>query len=68
MYWKVEKDLTQEEEIRGLEKNNLISRNVGMRLKPIASRPPKLYGLPKSHIPLQPIVSCIGSLSDWKRH
>ena len=34
-----------------------------MGLKPTASRPPKLYGLPKihkPHVPLHPIISCIG--------
>ena len=34
------------------------------KLKPAASRPPKLYGTPKIHkpdVPLRPIVSCIGS-------
>ena len=51
-------------EIREMERRELISKDIGKRLKPVASKPPKLYGLPKIHkpqVPLRPIVSCIGS-------
>ena len=51
-------------EVRDLEKKELIPRDFGAKLKPTASKPPKLYGLPKihkPHVPLRPIVSCIGS-------
>ena len=37
---------------------------MAMRLKPSASKPPKLYGLPKIHkpqVPVRLIVSCINS-------
>ena len=51
-------------EVRELERKELITKNLGMRLQPSASIPPKLYGLPKIHkadVPMQPTVSCIGS-------
>ena len=51
-------------EVRELEKKELIPRNLGTRIKPSASKSPKLYGLPKIHktnMPMRPIVSCIGS-------
>ena len=70
VYKKIKKDPTLATErkvlrkIRELEKQNLIPRAVGMKLKPTSSTPPKIYGLPKLHtpdIPLRPIVSCITS-------
>ena len=51
-------------EVRQLERESLIPSDLGRRLKPNASRPPKLYGFPKIHkpdVPLRPIVSSIGS-------
>ena len=51
-------------EVRQLESQKLLRSDLGRRLKPNASRPPKLYGLPKNHkldVPLRPIVSNIGS-------
>ena len=51
-------------EVRELEKEELIPKKLGTQLKPSASVPPKLYGLPKIHKPeisLRPIVSSIGS-------
>ena len=68
MYQKVENDPTPAiqrkvvQVIMELEKKDLISRNLAVRLKPSASKPPKLYGLPKIHkneVPLHPVVSCI---------
>ena len=70
IYRKVKRDPTAAterkvlEEVRRLEKKKLIPQALAMKLKPTASRPPKLYGLPKVHkptIPLRPIVSCIGA-------
>ena len=52
--------------IRELEKKDLIPRSLTTRLKPLVSKTPKLYGLPKIHkneVPLCPIVSCIDSLT-----
>ena len=54
IYKKVKKDPTPATErkvlgvIRELEKKDLIPRNLAARLKPSASKPPKLYGLPKT--------------------
>ena len=34
------------------------------RIRPVGSKPPRLYGLPKIHkanVPLRPIVACINS-------
>ena len=59
------------QEIRELEKKDLIPRNMAMRLKPSASKPPKLYGFPKIHkpqVPLHLIVSCINSPLIDKHH
>ena len=70
IYKKLKKDPTSAierrvlQEIRDLEKKELIPRNMAMRLKPSTSKPPKLHGLPKIHkvqVPLRPIVSCINS-------
>ena len=55
VYQKVKKDPTPATErkmlqvIRELEKKDLIPINLALRLKPSASKPPKLYGLPKIH-------------------
>ena len=51
-------------EVRQHELEELISTDLRRRLKPNASKPPKLYGPPKIHKPdvlLRPIVSSIGS-------
>lgn len=66
VYEKVKRDPTAAtekkvlKEVRELEKKELIPKNLGTRLKPSASVPPKLYGQPKIHkaeVPLHPIVS-----------
>ena len=70
MYRKILKDPTSAterkitKELKDLEQKKLILKNQMNRSKPTASRPPKLYGLPKIHkpeVPLRPSVSCIGS-------
>ena len=51
-------------ELKKLSDESSIEPGLRDRLRPIASRPPKFYGLPKIHkpdIPLHPIVSCIRS-------
>ena len=70
VYEKVKKDPTQTtekrvlKEIQEMERRKLIPKDLRKRLKPVASKSPKLYVLPKIHkpqVPLRPIVSCIGS-------
>ena len=70
VYRKITKDPTSAterkitRELKKLEQEKHITKTLMNRLKPTASRPPKLYGLPKIHksdVPLRPIVSCIGS-------
>ena len=51
-------------EVREFEKKEVIPKTLSTGLKPTASRPPKLYGLPKIHklhVSLRSVVSCIGS-------
>lgn len=51
-------------EIRQLEHKKLLPSDLRRRFKPNASRPRKLYKLPKIHkldVPLRPIMSRIGS-------
>ena len=61
------KDPTKTEEpkaLRKLKNENAAGRTEYEAMRPSASRPPMIYGLPKVHndnIPLRPIVSCIGS-------
>ena len=68
VYRKMKKDPTPAterkvlKEVRQLEQEGLVPNELGRRLKPSASLPPKLYGLPKIHkpdVPLRPIVSSI---------
>ena len=70
VYQKFSKDPTSSterkitKELKNPEQGRHISKALVNKLKPTASRPPKLYGLPKIHkpdVPLRPIVSCIGS-------
>ena len=51
-------------ELKKLSDESSIEPGLRDRLRPIASRPPKFYGLTKIHkpdVPLRPIASCIGS-------
>ena len=68
VYRKMKKDPTPATERKVLkevrQQEGLVPNELGRRLKPSASLPPKLYGLPKIHkpdVPLRPIVSSIGS-------
>ena len=46
---------------------NILARDVYDRVRPTGSQRPRMYGLPKTHkenIPLRPILSMIGIISD----
>ena len=64
-YCRIDKDPTQTQETRfarylkRLEKTSQLYR----RIRPTGSRPPLLYGLHITDVPLRPIVACIGSPS-----
>ena len=66
-YKKLSKDPTKTQEakvLKILRNEKAVGRTEYEAMRPSASRPPMIYGLPKVHkdnIPLRPIVSCIGS-------
>jgi hypothetical protein len=65
-YTKLKKDPTDSIERKTvlLLKKSQLGDEVCQLLRPLGSRPPRLYGLPKIHktgVPLRPIVSTIGS-------
>ena len=52
--------------LKELERSGAIDRRLYLKLYPTSENPPTFYGLPKIHkatIPLQPIVSSIGSIT-----
>ena len=52
-------------ELKGLERTGEIPNELYNKIRPVGSKPPRLYGLPKIHkanVPLRPIVACINSL------
>jgi hypothetical protein len=65
-YKKLRKDPTDSVERKTvlLLKKSPFTEEIRQQLRPLGSRPPRLYGLPKIHkpdVPLRPIVSTIGS-------
>ena len=71
-YKKLKKDPTATQETRivrtllRLHNNGELTKCIYNRIRPTGSSPPRIYGLPKihkPHIPLRPIVSCIGAPS-----
>ena len=72
-YVKLSRDPTQKykkeiaDQLRGLKETGMLSNNLYRRLYPTTDTAPRFYGLPKVHkanLPLRPIVSSIGSITD----
>ena len=51
-------------ELKRLERTGEVPNELYNKIRPVGSKPPRLYGLPKIHkanVPLRPIVACINS-------